>query len=61
MSVPIAPAGPLNVLMKPILIKSYPEAVAGPASSASPAAATTAMLFMGLYPLVTAHAGATSR
>jgi hypothetical protein len=45
MSLPIAAGGPLNVLMKPILIV-YSWAPAGPATSASTVAAATPVLII---------------
>jgi hypothetical protein len=57
MSLPMAATGPLNVLMKPILTL-FSWATAGPAKSASAAAAKTPILIIACIPLVTALVGA---
>ena len=55
MSLPMAAVGPLNVLTKPILTV-FCWAMAGPATSASAAAATIALL-IACIPLIAARIG----
>src|SRR5579863_8216412 len=57
MSLPIAAGGPLKVLMKPILTV-FSWAVAGPAASASMAAAASVILVIVSFPLLAARPGA---
>ena len=57
MSLPITAVGPLNVLIKPILTV-FCWAIAGPAASASAAAARTVVLFMVCILPIAAPGGA---